>query len=87
VGESASAAYDRGYADRKRYYEGHWHWQDQIFYFISGVTILGGASLALLIIGYGAWSFIHWAAQQDNNCQLSNLDSSGQYLYHCERHN
>jgi len=81
--ESREDAYNRGFNNGQAHYARTWHWDDQILYFLSGLAIVAVAGLVMLLIGWGAWSFIHWAAQQDVVCYINGQDQSGAMAYHC----
>jgi len=83
--ESREDAYNRGFKKGEAHYELTWHWDDQVAYFLSGLAIVAVAGLVMLLIGWGAWSFIHWAAQQDVVCYAASQDLSGITAFHCVR--
>ena len=48
---TTQSAYDKGYSTGWNDYKVAFHWEDQIFYFLSGFAMLGLTIVVLLIVG------------------------------------
>lgn len=71
--ETPDDAYARGWQEARQ----QWDWDSAL----GGVVII----VAVLVVIWGAYSFIHWAAQPDYRCYAAVDTSNGSMFYHCDK--